>query len=251
MVRHFRSVRRNNRKRLTRRMRGGSQPPTSPPPPQPSPSVGNMLSRGKSLFANSGFGQALSTITEKASTVKDNLLTGISSAQGSLEEGAKEAVVTALLQIREKYPEQYNGVALFNSVDTNNDGSIDKDEFNKLMKKVGLTNDITNKLLFDYIASAKIGPKEFLEYYPRIEKFNQIDADHDGSISKKEFDDAFPGQPDEFTQCKKDSDGSLNIAEFIKCMYPKRSASAQGGRSSSRKYKYTNKLRNSRRSRSY
>jgi Ca2+-binding EF-hand superfamily protein len=243
MVRHFRSVRRNNRKRLTRRMRGGTQQP-----PQSSPSFfGKARSVANSLTPSnllSGANQLFGPFKEKA-------LTSISSAQDSLEEGAKDVALKALLKLREKYPELYDGVALFNSFDENKDGSIDKNEFNKLMKTVGLTNDITNNILFDYIASTKIGPKEFSEYYPMIKTFKQLDKDDDGSISRQEFVDAFPEQTKQFETCDTNSDGSLNIAEFITCMYPKRLASAQGGRSSSRKYKYTNKLRNSRRSRSY
>jgi Ca2+-binding EF-hand superfamily protein len=109
------------------------------------------------------------------------------------------------------------------------------------MKEKG--EDLAENALLETLSKLN---RQYPVQYNGVAQFNAIDTDGNGSISLAEFTTAFPGDVAKFKQCDATGDGTLDIAEFINCM-----KLAQGGRSSSRKHKYTNKLRNSRRSRSY
>ena len=224
MVRHFRSIRRNNAKHLTRRMRGG-------------------MFSGFNLSKAAGLAGDLVNSALESPEVKQ--------FKEDLKEQAKQKAqegFTKAKQFKEDLKEQAAAVIKEKFNDALSNQKVQEGLAQALQLKQELTATAENAIL----EALSILNRKYPVLYNGVAQFNAIDKDGNGSISYNEFIAAFPGQPDQpdqpnqFAKCDTSGDGSLNLVEFITCMKPK-----QGGRSSSRKYKYTNKLRNSRRSRSY
>jgi Ca2+-binding EF-hand superfamily protein len=227
-LRRYRSVHRNNGKHLKSQMRGGTQQAAAAAVVQAAPAA------------------AAVTVPVPAVTVPVPAV-----AQNDAVDPDKQ-FLDSLISLNIKYPKLYNVMAQFNIADTDGNGDINVVEFAKLMTCLGFTYspDVIIQLfnIADVTGDGTIDLGEFLSFHKSMILFKQMDSDGSGSISQDEFITKIPNSNDKFTECDKSNDGQLNIVEFITCMLPKKAITAKGGRGSSRRHRYTNKLRKSRNS---
>jgi len=144
----------------------------------------------------------------------------------------------------------HKSMMLFKKTDSDGSGSLDQAEFSTLMKELNV-NGVNDDALFKVIAGedTKIDLQEFLSFHKYVMMFKQADIDGSGSLTQEEYIKQFPNSVNNFTECNTNQDANLDIVEFITCMIPKKAAAAaKGGRGSSLRRRYTNKLRKSRNS---
>ena len=232
-LRRYRSVHRNNGKHLKSQMRGGTQ--------QAAPAAAAVVQAAPAAAAV--------TVPVPAVTVPVPAVAQL--AQNDAVDPDKQ-FLDSLISLNIKYPKLYNVMAQFNIADTDGNGDINVVEFAKLMTCLGFTYspDVIIQLfnIADVTEDGTIDLGEFLSFHKSMILFKQMDSDGSGSISPDEFITKFPNSSDKFTECDTSKDGQLNIVEFITCMLPKKAIAAKGGRGSSRRHRYTNKLRKSRNS---
>jgi calcium-binding protein CML len=125
----------------------------------------------------------------KSDTKEQQAAKGLDEAKTKL----KDAMATSLNKVQD----------LFKLWDVDGSGSIDKEEFRKAVKALGLVTDITDEACdaafdeFDYDGGGSIEYSEYIRYSLRdaiarnmarvMDLFKKFDTDHSGQVDKKEF----------------------------------------------------------------
>ena len=87
---------------------------------------------------------------------------------------------------------------IFDSIDTNKDGTLTPNEVKSALKKFmeeseinkifgGIDTNNSNKIEYSEFISALLEKKEFLKKEKLLESFRMLDKDDDGKISKEEI----------------------------------------------------------------
>jgi hypothetical protein len=207
MARHYRSARRNTGKRLKSKIRGGSQPqPVSAMDRFKSAAgtvastvvgaTGNLMNRAvaaapDSLKENvaaaagvvrSGAADATAAGARGLLTVSQKLRPLVPAPTPTPTPAPAPApatlttndIIELLRVITFKYPNFLEGMRLFNSADSNGDGSLDGTEFRKIMESLypGITEEESTAqfTLANTNNDDSLSLLEFLEYYTQITK---------------------------------------------------------------------------------
>jgi Ca2+-binding EF-hand superfamily protein len=112
---------------------------------------------------------------------------------------------------------------VFDELDLDSDGSVDRAEFNKALKE---TTDLKNYI--DLLE--KENPNSHLEDNP-VSVFDKIDTNHDGRISWDEFSSFVKKNKDNairnvFKRIDKGGDGTINSGEFLMALKKDKNAQA-------------------------